>query len=355
MAISKTIKDGKTVYRGIISYKNHDGKYKSLTSKWFKTKKEAQNWVDLNKDEMSDQSVTFYKAYQSWLAEAVRQNDKPKTIKDKRRNIDIYLKPLFDKKIEKIKVKEVMTILNKNERFQKLGTERKNRVLLWGGSIFRHSKLHYNTTNNPFELIHRYKPTNSEKMKTYNVYTVDQFNKFIGYIPPQYKEYANFYTLLFYTGCRLNELRSLTFSKISGNKIKIDRQLEQSGKSFTTVKTKAGNRSIAIPPHCVKILNEQRNLYNDMPSFNNEWFVFGGFNPLTIRTIERIKLDVIREHNLPYIRLHDLRHSHASYLIEQGVNIYKISKRLGHTSISITLDRYGHLLDRDEDEILAVL
>ena len=50
-----------------------------------------------------------------------------------------------------------------------------------------------------------------------------------------------------------------------------------------------------------------------------------------------------------------MRHSHVSMLIDQGVNIYKISKRLGHSSIRMTLDRYGHLLDRDETEILDAI
>lgn len=58
---------------------------------------------------------------------------------------------------------------------------------------------------------------------------------------------------------------------------------------------------------------------------------------------------------LPYIRIHDFRHSHASYLISKGVNMYKISKRLGHSSITMTMDRYGYLMPKDEDEILNAI
>lgn len=58
---------------------------------------------------------------------------------------------------------------------------------------------------------------------------------------------------------------------------------------------------------------------------------------------------------LPYIRIHDFRHSHASYLISKGVNMYKISKRLGHSSIEMTMNRYGHLLDVEEDEITSAI
>lgn len=58
---------------------------------------------------------------------------------------------------------------------------------------------------------------------------------------------------------------------------------------------------------------------------------------------------------LPYIRIHDFRHSHASYLISKGMNMYKISKRLGHSSIEMTMNRYGHLLDVEEDEITSAI
>ena len=55
------------------------------------------------------------------------------------------------------------------------------------------------------------------------------------------------------------------------------------------------------------------------------------------------------------IRIHDLRHSHASYLISKNVNIVAVSRRLGHTSIQTTLDTYTHLLKESNDKLLEVL
>ena len=54
-------------------------------------------------------------------------------------------------------------------------------------------------------------------------------------------------------------------------------------------------------------------------------------------------------------RLHDLRHTHASWLIEAGVNILAIQKRLGHTDIATTMGIYGHLAYGGEDPALAAL
>lgn len=61
------------------------------------------------------------------------------------------------------------------------------------------------------------------------------------------------------------------------------------------------------------------------------------------------------EAGVPEFNIHALRHSHASNLIEAGVNMYKISKRLGHSSIRTTMDIYGHLIDTEEDEVLNVI
>src|SRR5699024_12011297 len=59
--------------------------------------------------------------------------------------------------------------------------------------------------------------------------------------------------------------------------------------------------------------------------------------------------------DLNRIRIHDLRHSHASYLINKGFDIQIISKRLGHSKTSMTYDVYGHLYPNKEDEAIEVM
>jgi integrase len=54
-------------------------------------------------------------------------------------------------------------------------------------------------------------------------------------------------------------------------------------------------------------------------------------------------------------RIHDLRHTHVSWLIAQGVQLPAISRRLGHESITTTNDRYGHLLPEVDDGLVRVL
>ena len=52
----------------------------------------------------------------------------------------------------------------------------------------------------------------------------------------------------------------------------------------------------------------------------------------------------MRRSGLPHVRLHDLRHSHATQLLKQGIHPKVVSERLGHSKISITLDTYSHVL-----------
>ncbi len=58
---------------------------------------------------------------------------------------------------------------------------------------------------------------------------------------------------------------------------------------------------------------------------------------------------------LPSIRFHDLRHSHASLLTAQGCSIEAISKRLGHSTVTVSLETYGHLMPSDDAELVATL
>ncbi len=89
-------------------------------------------------------------------------------------------------------------------------------------------------------------------------------------------------------------------------------------------------------------------------------YLFGDYEPLGISTIQRAFDKAITAanadgHPLKKIRIHDLRHSHATILINNGVNIVAVSKRLGHSDINMTLKVYTHLLEKNADELVDKL
>jgi integrase len=73
-------------------------------------------------------------------------------------------------------------------------------------------------------------------------------------------------------------------------------------------------------------------------------FTDGQGGPLNPESVSQFFRRRVRVAGVPKIRLHDLRHTHCAHLIAAGRNPKEISRRLGHASVSFTLDRYGHLM-----------
>lgn len=83
--------------------------------------------------------------------------------------------------------------------------------------------------------------------------------------------------------------------------------------------------------------------------------MFGAIKPLSPSTIERKKNNYCKIANVKQIRIHDFRHSHCTILISKGIPINIVSERLGHSNISMTLDNYTHILNKDKKRVLKTL
>ena len=80
------------------------------------------------------------------------------------------------------------------------------------------------------------------------------------------------------------------------------------------------------------------------------WYINGGLEPLRDTTVDKHFTSQIEELGLRNIRIHDLRHSYASLLINGGINIKIISEMMGHFNVEITWNRYGHLYPNAQDK-----
>ena len=159
------------------------------------------------------------------------------------------------------------------------------------------------------------------------------------------------------TGMRLSEILGLTWKDIDDSKkiIHVNKAWDYSFiDNFKPTKTESSVRDIEVSQRVMdvfkKVHQEQTEMYLKTGYRDEKDLVIRGYrhNIITatgcnksIRVIqEKIGIDKSK-----WITFHGLRHSHASYLISQGVDIYYISKRLGHASINITLKVYSHLLE----------
>jgi integrase len=122
-------------------------------------------------------------------------------------------------------------------------------------------------------------------------------------------------------------------------------------------KTKRSRRTIDLDQRTASILKRHRATQRE------ELFELGMTAPTDDRVFTNEVGDPMRPHSvgqafnrlvessgLPRIRLHDLRHTHASHLLAAGVNAKVVSERLGHSSVSFTLDTYGHVMPGQQSE-----
>lgn len=175
------------------------------------------------------------------------------------------------------------------------------------------------------------------KKRDYSIYTLEEYLEYRKYLAEMPRV---FFDLLYFTGIRKGEAMALNVSDIS-DVISIRKTIDVKG-IVTTPKTDSSVRKVAIPSFLHAELNEYiKKLPEgpDQPLF-----------PVSISYFQHHHLKADKLSGLHHIRIHDFRHSHASYLVAKGVNIADISKRLGHSSIGITLNTYAHLYkDKDKD------
>src|SRR5690606_7370402 len=160
------------------------------------------------------------------------------------------------------------------------------------------------------------------------------------------KFYPAFY-LAITTGMRIGELLGLKWSDVDLERgvISIRRTLQRTSEGLRLVeqtKTAQSRRLISISPSAVEVLKKYRiKQKEEMIRYNylDTDLVFTSRNgkPIEPRNLRDYFANIIKKAGLPPIRFHDLRHTHATLLLQQGVHPKIVSERLGHASIRITL------------------
>ena len=163
-------------------------------------------------------------------------------------------------------------------------------------------------------------------------------------------------TLTIFTGVRLGELMGLEWQDVDFKNgiISINRSsqyLSDMGVFTKVPKTESSIREIAIPEFIISLLEEYKLWYDEQKSTvgdfwheSNRLFVQDDGKPIHPSTISKWFEQFVKKIGLPVINFHGLRHTNASLLVAQNIDIAVISARLGHAQISTTLDFYVHPL-----------
>ena len=178
---------------------------------------------------------------------------------------------------------------------------------------------------------------------------------------PQFLDVASrtdlyvFYCLLLYTGLRLGEALALRWRRVDllGAELQVTETIyRDKGRDVVKEpKTAHGRRAVDLPPSLAVLLREHKARQQALRlelghPLTEDGFVFAKVDgsPLNARTVSSSFHSLVRKEGLPRIRLHDLRHTHATLMLQANVHPKVVSERLGHANISITLDVYSHVL-----------
>ena len=360
MSIKKRKLKSGVKYAFTLRYTDLFGETKQYTSKGYDTKKEAELEEAKYKLKISDykvnsSSITFKQIFIEYL-EYRKKDMKIQSIK-KLENLFKVFEPIENVNINKFTLQQykkfVLYIESKN-----YSTEYSNKVIGLLKRLITHSNKFYNTSDTMLNFIDNFKDVNKMK-KEMQFFTYDEFNKFIEQVNDL--DYKTFFEFLYYLGLRQGECTALTWNDINLEKkeVSINKTLttKLKGQLYTisSPKTANSNRVLPIPLKLIKPLIELKEQAKKRKYFSEGWFVFGNELPFRETTIQRKKNSYCKAAEVKQIRIHDFRHSCASFLINNGASIVLVSKYLGHSKISVTLDTYTHLYKSELLEVSKII
>jgi integrase len=179
--------------------------------------------------------------------------------------------------------------------------------------------------------------------------------------------YEAVYYLAITTGMRQAELFGLKWSDLKWNSgtLYVHRQIKRSPGDewkFAEPKTRTGRRTLKIGEETLHKLRVHRDRVTILkgqagPFWQDNDLMFPNTmgNPLDASNLRKDFMKILAEAGLPQMRFHDLRHTAASLMLNHGIPVIVVSRRLGHAKASTTLDIYGHLLTEMQDEAAKLM
>lgn len=355
----KETKDGRK-YFFRIKYKDILGNIHDYGSPKFKTLKEATSEEAIYKIKIQQNisytnSVTFEQVINEYLVSKEKTTKKQTLLKNK-----IYARYLDP--IKKVKINDFdmlkYKIIKKSIEELNFTSEYSNRLQNFLKSIIIYSNKYYNTSDAIVKFFEPFKDVNKQESEL-QFFTYDEYLKFDSVID-NFMHHV-FFETLYFMGVRQGEAQALTWNDIDFNKneININKTLTTKIKgekwTISTPKTKKSTRILPVPKRLLNDLKELKLEAKKFIDFEESWFVFGNSTCFPETTIQKYKNKYCELAQVKQIRVHDFRHSTASLLINKGASIALVSKYLGHSNISITLNTYTHMYKSELVQISNVL
>ena len=334
-------------------YVNWKGERKQKCKRGFATKEEAQEWERMFQLQNSSDLDMSFEAFTELYINDVKNRLKENTWLTKEHIIRTKILPYFGKlKISEISTKEIITWQNEMLAYRDEKKKPYSQTYLKTlhnqlSAIFNHAVRYYELRSNPAAKVGN---MGSEERREMLFWTKEEYQKFAAEMMEKPVSYYAF-EMLYWCGIREGELLALTPADFDfqNSTVRINKSYQRlHGEDvITSPKTRKSNRTIKMP----QFLCEEMQDYLGM--------LYGLKKKDRIFTVTKSYLHHEMDRGskaagVKRIRIHDLRHSHISLLIDMGFSAVAIADRVGHESIEITY-RYAHLFPSKQSEMAKKL
>ncbi len=334
-------------------YYDWTGKNRRKMRRGFKTKREALAWeYHFLMKESSSVDMTFAE-----FVDAYTRDKKPKVKKNtwltKENIVNTKLLPYFkDKKMSDITPKDIIQWQNEMLAYRDRRGKPHSPTYLRTmqaelSAMFNHAVRFYDLKSNP---VVKAGPLGKYKSEEMLFWTKEEYLRFVEAIADKPISYYAF-EILYWCGLRLGELLALTPEDFNfeNNTLRINKSYQRiEGKDvITEPKTPKSNRVIIMPEFLCVEMQTYLNMLYKVKKTDRIFQVSKGY--MHHEMDRGVKASGVKR-----IRIHDLRHSHVSLLINMGYSAVAIGERVGHESIDITY-RYAHLFPTIQKEMAEKL
>lgn len=332
---SYTDQNGKKKYYASFYFTDYTGNRRKKKKEGFTTAAAAKQFEkDFIDQHNGSSTIVFKNLVENYLADC-RQRNKVTTLRHKAFYLKTYITPFFaDFPISEITPLHIRQWQNDIlKRGYKPTFQRTIHVQL--SAVLNYGVKYYGLKNNPATLAGSI--GTSKQTDKIQFYTLDQFKTFLPYVTEKYRLA---FKILFFTGLRIGELLALTIQDFDADAgtLNISKTLDVKTLAAQPPKTPKSNRHVTLPPFLIQEIQDyiSTKFYDPQPG---ERLFFW----LLYITLTHENWRAAAAAGLPKIRIHDFRHSHASLLINLDFPPLVVSERLGHESVTTTLQIYSHL------------
>lgn len=323
-------------------YTDYTGQRKQKMKRGFKLLRDAKEWErDFLERQQGTPDMTFQSLYELYI-EDISHRLRENSVEGKKNVFKNRILPFFhNKPINQISAMDIRNWQNVQiaSGYSDAYLDRMQNMLT---TIFNYAVNYYNLPVNPCNKAGHI----GKRTRSMQFWTLEQFNAVMLHITDISAKTA--LLLLFYSGMRFGEMLALTYSDFNFNEctINITKSLQHRAKAgdlVTPPKTDNGIRTISMPQSIMTVLKDYTSRIYDI-SDNDRVFTFT--KSLINGNIKRAAAAA----GVPVIRIHDLRHSHVSLLIDMGFSPHLIAERIGDT-VQMVNNTYGHLYPTRHKEV----